>query len=318
MNIDKELQPLINIWIPLFDNNYKEKRIEVYKRPYLATIDFITHAISEITNSSKDEQMKPPWFGHWYKNAYHWYEENYGEALKKKGINTIKTFTIIDRIPYCVDIPNKKSEKQNNEESWLIIPNNVHDDEPVMSWIINKPTRTVIDKNDIENDIIKKTNLLRNIWVNLLITGFEEEKNDLYIKSIFDHITIFSDDIINNFHRGLTNSIWELNLAVEKAIKINLISKKAKFDYTHDVNKLYKIFLEMNKGVNDITITFLPSGKDAVKYRYAELIEKDLFNINLMYFESLEIINIALENIDKKIKAKNPKFLIRNPFYTGK
>jgi HEPN domain-containing protein len=320
MCIDKEFKELLNSWIPLFDEKYTNNKIEINQRPFRATIDFIKYAVTDIKNSTKEEQLSPPWFGYWHENIYAWYEEKYGDALKKKAdSDNLKSFIIINKIPYILNIPNKITLQNNdNKEYWLLFPNELQENENVFNWIINKPNLEYISKNQIEkiqNDIILKCNFLRNIWVNLLITDLGDKTKNNLLKDVLLQLEYFSDDIIINLNKSYTNSIWELSFAVEKSLKSNIYSKTKRIEKTHDLHKLYNDFIKLNSEVEKKELRWIPEENKVIKYRYGEIEEYDIEKMNQMYLEGIEIIDLSIKNIEKEIKMKNLKMLIKNPYY---
>jgi hypothetical protein len=319
-NIDKQLRTSFDLWLPMFDKRYDIRSIPISQRPYWAAVEFIKTAISDFKNTTIEVQLNPPWFDYWYENIYAWYKEKYGKALENNNNYDIDSFIIINNIVYQLKIPSAILTPKNNSNKlyWLIFPNKVQRTETPFSWIQNGPNPEIYNFKKVRKEIVEKVNLLRKIQIYLLTTLVQDNEHNIMLHSIPIHFRNFSNDLLTASRLEFSNSIWEMNLVVEKAIKVYLNSKNIKYKKIHDIYILYDDFCSLNPAIKKIDIKYLPPNNDAIKYRYGELIINNLSYMNHLYLESLKIVNSVLSQIKRDFTMNNFRILIKNPFFTGK
>ncbi len=314
--IDTNLQKFINDWIPLFDEVYTQKQIKVPDRPFKATIAFINKAILEVRNTTKDKLKGPPLFGYFYRHVYLWYKDHYGDALNRSTEDDyLTTYIIIRKLPYGLKIPKTlREDHTDNTAKWLVFPNEIMEYEVIWEWIINKPNMMSFkdeEMNKLEKIIRKRVNLLRNSYTNSITTNLYNKSIERMQTDIFTHLRNFSSEMVLNFNKGLSNALWELHLAMEKVLKIYLLQNKIAYNKVHDLDYLFKLTSLKNKRI-DRFITNFPQWKDAIKYRYGELVEINMNKVNKYYDGALETINYLIEMFDRDLKMRNGKFLYKN------
>lgn len=315
---NKEFEAVLNDWLELFDKKYTIERIDISSRPFMATYEFINNAVSEIVNTTKEELFKTPYFGYCYNLVHEWFIRKYGSALKKKtGKDYIKSFIIINNMPYSIVIPKNIIIKKNDRESKLIFANNVHENENIFEWIFNPPNLNTYFKETIRNSIIEKADLLRNININLMTTYVGHSECDTMLLSILNQLESLAEDIVNTKNYIFSDSIWQTSLAVEKVLKVSIYSKSGNFKKIHDLNELVKDFMQYYPNITISPINYLPQGNESIKYRYASKTINDIETAAKVYMEALELINLVLSSIKKKFIMENMEIVINNPYFRG-
>lgn len=205
---DNEFKTVLNDWLEIFDKKYTTLRVDIPSRPFMATHEFFDNAILDVKNSTKEEQTKPPFFRYWYDLVYEWFFKKYGAALKKDTeADYIKSFVIIWNMPYFISIPKNIIQKENDKQYRLIYPNNVHDSEDVLKWIQNSPNICNNMKKTIQDSIIEKVDLLRNININLMSTHIGDDECDNMLKSILAQLNSLAQDVVNSKRKIFSDSI---------------------------------------------------------------------------------------------------------------
>ena len=315
---DDDFSIILDSWIKLFDEKYTAERLDIPSRPYIATHDFFENAISGIQNSTKEDQLQPPFFSYWYDMVYEWFYKKYGAALNKKTESDfIKSFIIIYNMPYLINIPKKIIEKENDEKYWLIFPNNTHDNEDILKWIANPPNIQNHEKEKFKELIKKKTDILRNININLMSTHLENDECNNMLMTIFTQLESLVQDVLNSKKCEFSDSIWQISLAVEKILKVSTFSNRGSFRRIHNLQELLADFRSAFPNVHIGEILTLPHNNKSIDYRYGKKIINNIEDAEKIYCEAITIINTALSSIEKKIKMNNTKILIQNPYYKG-
>lgn len=127
-------------------------------------------------------------------------------------------------------------------------------------------------------------------------------------------------NILSNDGRTLSTAVWDSNFAAEQAIKCYLNqSLSAKVPNQHDVQKLATldtaatILQEVN-----YALEAMPSGKDALRYRYCELPTPPLSLVMKFYRATLVICRHFLNAYPRDIRFNNARFQLKFPPMPGR
>ena len=110
--------------------------------------------------------------------------------------------------------------------------------------------------------------------------------------------------------------MWEANFAAEQSIKSYLLQdQKATVPNTHDIEALHNLAIwevPPPQALLD-AIKLMPSGRDAVRYRYSEMTSPSLFTVIQRYEASQTICRHYTQILPRKFKLENAGFKMQAP-----
>jgi len=198
----------------------------------------------------------------------------------------------------------------------LKFPNKVLTDENPFDWVVSAPIKTALSSEEFKmlmQDASKRADRIRNIHSFIRIVPSKNEEMNTLLQHIPAHLEWFVDEYLLN--RKSSIGIWELNFAVESALKFNYFTNSGqKADYVHDLQKLYNNCLKALK-IDSKLLKYLPL--TPIAYRYGEKVINDSHGISNIYDEVLEIIEWALSTskTDYSVSGDGIEMVIRNPYF---
>lgn len=305
-------------FLEIIDDIYTDRSIPIDQRPFSAVYELIKSDHFEVHNATKEELLEPPWFYYWYIRVKKWYVDKYGkEALILTKKDNFKSYILIKNIPYAFLVPTTIKRKGESADLFVLkFPNKVLTDENPFDWVVSAPIKNALSSEDFEmlmQDASKRANRIRNIHSFIRIVPSKNEEMNTLLQHIPAHLEWFVDEYLLN--RKSSIGIWELNFAVESALKFNYFTNSGqKADYVHDLQKLYNNCLKALK-IDSKLLKYLPL--TPIAYRYGEKVINDSHVISNIYDEVLEIIEWALSTskTDYSVSGDGIEMVIRNPYY---
>ena len=309
----------------LIDRQLANQAVSVNQRPLKASILFVTDWIVEVAGEEKEnfktDFCEKQWFKGIYKKIYSWYCLRYGEAfnITTSSSSTITGVIIFYGTPFEVSIPLSVTGNIEipGEQVWFTIPNSILPDEDVVDWLENPPSLDALNQTLIKqlyHDLSYVGTSMRSIHVNLMTAEMKDEQIRGMARGIKSHLINAARDILQLDTNGVTYAYWELHLAVEKSIKVFLIQHGTTNPRNHDLLQLFEL-AEKEHGleVNKESIGALPTGKEAIQYRYAELPGTTTDYAVRIYNAVLDLVTTTTHALQRKITMDNASFLIQRP-----
>lgn len=243
-----------------------------------------------------------------------WYWEKYGELAKNPKTKVYSGIINPYGQPVLVKIPSTTSEIEvPNETAWLTFPDCLQESESLAEMI---QTPSILDKlPKYEKEVLlsefdEVVSMTRSINLNIRsVSELDAEATDM-AQGIWSHFEKAIVDILSFQNQQASIGCWELHLAIEKTLKVYLNQADGKKHFGHNLNALgnkAKIYIpELDLSM----IRSLPSDKDAIQFRYSELVQ-NVGKAVVYYKKALALVFFITSKLSRKHKFNNASFLIK-------
>ena len=292
----------------------------ISQRPFLAACEFVEEFISEIKGDTKKDYHTKNWFKDLYKYSITWYTKRYGSALYSKSKNYFKAVIFIYNSPFEIHIPEILVKKDDDGvHKWITFPNEVLPEENIIDWIINPPN---FKKNE---DIIRQINhqikevgtSIRTIRIGLMTATRDNEIISGMLSNIIQHLELAAEDILRNKVSGVSMAYWDMQMAMEKILKVYLMQRGVENPYDHKIVEMVKTSkVNFKMEIDDNLFKNIPTDKEAIKYRYGEISGTTPQYAFGVYKNVLQIIKLYSIQLKRKLTMNNASLKIANPPWT--
>lgn len=316
--VDK--QEVFSSIIKPFDDIYAKKRLPIYKRPQIITEIIVDKLLLEVSNIDiKTEAGKTKAYILVLHQVVDWYEKKYGKILvEDPSIKDRVSFVIYKGSPMPLSLPMTINYLENDKIPMLEFPEKTKRNENILSYLNNEDfvkSLSIQEKKYLKNKIKKVLDLYREINSNILSCKVQIQKGKI-ITDIWKHLDIAAKNITEDYLGGISFAIWELFFSVELTLKMLYYDKYGKQIGGHNIGKIIKSFTESLQVALDGSafIKKFPDDKMSIKYRYAELVEKDIYKVNAYYIVVLQFILTISKLFSREYRFKNLSISLINPY----
>ena len=105
------------------------------------------------------------------------------------------------------------------------------------------------------------------------MTSTKDNENIIGMSSnIIRHLELAVDDILRNKISGVSMAYWEMQMAMEKILKVYLMQRGEKNPYNHKLKEMVETSKNKFQMIIDTNLfKNVPSDKKAIQYRYGEI-----------------------------------------------
>lgn len=309
------LKDAIDEHLPSIDEMFQEAKIPIFQRFMRAAIAFVRIAIIESSVGTEEELLRSKAFYEVIVPLVNdWYWEKYGDLAKDPTNKILAGIITPYGQPLLIKIPcTTKKIEVPGETIWLKFPDCLQEGESLASMAQTKfsiDTLPVVERHKLQSEFSEIVSMTRSINLDIMVaTELDNEIRDM-ASGIWSHFEKAINDILSFRNQQASIGCWELHLAIEKTLKVYLKQASGKKHYGHNLNDLAN---KARGHLPDIELTIidsLPSDKDAIQLRYAELI-KSVDDATNYYKSALVLVSTLTKNIKRKISLNNASFLLK-------
>jgi len=317
---NKEFRELVYRHLPYIDEVLTEEQVPIYERFTQAAFIFVKTAVIEHESGTEEDifdsdgfrKILLPICNDWYFDKYgplahrRFYEQPSGEM---SGIATSYAQPLLLKIPKTTITIEKEGETV-----WLNFLDHLEQKESIKSFI--RPELkfdSLSDTNllNLKKEIVKTVHLSRSIYLNFMsIDDLDKDTSNMSL-GVWNHFEKAVSDVLSLRPEIATNACWELHLAIEKTLKVFIKQhNSAEKTLTHDLIKLVNTAKNYGLVLDDNALLELPKDKEAIKFRYAELITSPKQAAEY-YKNSLHLVKEVSCQFKRRVKFNNTSFLIK-------
>lgn len=311
----KDLQAAIYMHLPQIDEVLEEFRLPVHRRPYHASILFVQDYVIKVSPVTKEELIFGEHFSIIVNHAIDWYMGKYGQLAETPKKEILSGIARYQNQPVLLNIPftTSKIEKEG-ETSWLSYPDHLQPDEPHLDLFNAKIRLESLSETELETlkrEVEKVVALSRRTNISLMMaSGLNEDVKGM-AGSIWAHIEKGIADILSQKKENICVGCWELNLAVEKALKVYIKQFPTEKDpWGHELIELFEQANKLGLTLDKELLETLPTGKDAINMRYAKLQVDPRMAVE-HYLTALKLVCSITEQLKSEFSIYNASFLIK-------
>ena len=312
-----ELRKQMDRFLPQIDALLAEQGSRISSRPFDAACIMVKNFIT-IEGETKDGFFTKPWFTPIYWSILEWYEDRYGNALalgsQPVGIGVI----VVHGTPFEVRIPLilEKLEKPG-ELVWVTLPNGVLQEENVRDWVTTPPNWSSISSEDlveVDNRVTSVGRRIRSIHMDLISVEYKSENGYSLAGTIEPLLYAAALKIVSSNYADSQLAFGDIQLAVEKAMKLTLIERGLHPPKTHDLERLSQLLATQGLEINRDALNLLPSDEQILELRYGTRC-KNLGDVIMAYETMLDIVSPCTASLERSLVYDNPSFLMRIPLW---
>tara|TARA_R110002167_G_scaffold120156_1_gene297785 strand:- start:222 stop:1199 length:978 start_codon:yes stop_codon:yes gene_type:complete len=310
-----ELRKRIYEEMPFIDELLAESEIAIHKRFMLAGRMFVDYFVKESTFDSEEELLRSEAYRVVFLPIFNdWYWEKYGELAKGPGSDIYCGIVLAYKTPVRILVPATTSRGvEPGKLAKPTFPDRLEDYESIEEMLqtkfdLEKMPESV--KTEFKRHSKQIVGLIRSINIDLNMASNLTLDAEKLSKGIWSHMEKAANDILTLTSERASIACWDIHLAVEKTLKVLINDKKGKLEHGHNLKNLAENLSDTEPDINESMFKNLPSDKDAIKLRYAEII-KSVADAVSYYHESLEIISIIASKLEPKFGIKNASITLK-------
>ena len=310
--------------LPEIDQFLANKGESLSNRPHRAACFMVEHCIESIDGETKDGFLVKEWFGVLLSSVLDWYECVYGDAIRSNAKKTHTAVLLVRHTPTALEVPlSFFSPLQDDGTRWFTFASDILPEEDPLSWLLRPPKLSLLEKEELRVIVTEAAETSVNIRraSNGTLTIHKDHSRSMKHASLMlQYLERAAQDILSNEASALSTAVWDANFAAEQAIKCYLNqSLSAKVPTLHDVRELAKLATAAARPQEvDDALKAMPSGTEAVRYRYSELPTPPLSLVMKFYRATLVICRHFLNAHPRNIRIDNARFRLRFPPMPGK
>lgn len=317
------LDDLLNSELEWIDDLLAKTEREIAHRPLEAGILFVKHFVQAVREGGNEEAVNgeqpdqwltKPWFKKLMQTIDAWYRQKYGPAMKGRETPRFRSITVIYQTPFELVIPKTMTRPDKPGESvWLVFPVDIQPEEQVLEYIIDPPnleTMSLREKHRTEYAIGRIARTVRQIHHNLQSAERTYLEIDALLIAVQVHLDKAVNDLLDHQQRAVGSALYEMYMAVEKALKVVRIQVRGIAEHTHDLEKLLLDAKEVRPSLIAAIPTDMPSEKDANKFRYGKNPHKSVLDCVRLYYRILAFLVPVTDTLERRIRFENAQFKI--------
>ncbi len=316
--MSNDLREHIKEHMPYIDEILAEQNIPIPERFFSAGRLFVEIAVMDSTFESKKELLESEVYQECVLPLFNdWYFEKYGDLAKVSGKDVSSGIVVVYGKLVAVKIPATTIEVlEEGKLARMTFPDHLQESEKIEALIQPKFDIAKMDESSIEelrDQVAKVVALTRSINLDLNMVSNLIQPALAMAKGIWSHFEKGILDILTLQSERASIACLEIHLAIEKSLKVLIYSKTGelkKEQKNHDLKGLIKFLENYENGIDSSKLSNLPSNKDAIKLRYAEII-KEPIDAFRYYLIALEFVRDVVSRLEHELRIKNASVTIK-------
>lgn len=313
--MSNELKDHIDEHMPDIDEMLAEQNIPIHKRFFFAGKLFVETAIQKSSFQSNEELLKSEVYHECILPLFNdWYFEKYGDLAKGLGSDVYSGVILAYGQPVKLNIPATTNEVvEEGKLAKITFPDHLQESENLEDLIEPKFKLSKMEESsvcELRSQIERVVALTRSINLDLNMASNVNQPASDMAQGIWSHFEKGISDMLSLKNERASIACWEFHLAIEKSIKVLTHSKSGNSKHGHNLVDLITHLSKFESGVDSSGLAGLPSDKDAIKLRYAEMIKTPIDAFKY-YLVALEFVGDIVSRLEHKVDIKNASFTLK-------
>jgi hypothetical protein len=310
--------------MPYIDGGFEQSDMSLTERMLCAATTFVDELVFEVRNgdtveewTSSTDYVARPWFAIIYHHVKNWYRAQYGEALDVNEGGRGHGYVLVRSLPVEVTVPLTRSRvEMPGETAWLSFPQEVESDEDPLGWLGKSPTVAALgdsDRNALIEDVREVATALRSIRINSM--GIEPSDDTMYglLNGVPGEFESAAQKAVRNEAAGRPGALWNIHLAIERALKAFSQHKTGKFRETHNLFDLFDdvaghgIVAERNE------LKKMRRESVVIEHRYGLGDAPNVQEVFAAYKIGLTFVRSVVQSFKREISIGGGSFLLAKP-----
>lgn len=301
----------------LIDDELNARDTPLRSRPLKAATLFVKDFISEIKGDTKERYYEKPWFAAIFAGVLEWYRQKYGRAMEKRD-EGFPTVILIHGVPFSVSVPLTHSEADvPGKTVWLSFETRLGRDESPRSWIDSPPSLEALParaSNRLDRELAVLTTSIRTINLDLMTASVSAPAFDEMRSIALLSLANAGRHIREATKHSLPLAIWDLNYALENAMKCLILQGGSDFSHVHDLDLLLRETAKVGKRpFSKCSLRFLPKVKKVIAHRYGTALPGGLRAAYAAYFTALQRLVRITQKLNREGDFSGARILLKRP-----
>lgn len=313
--------------LPDIDRYLAEQDVAVSDRPLQAAITFVLNFVKAVQDKGTpsirpgdpQEFIASDWFAQLYADVAAWYDTRYPGVTEHSRDDRIVGVVMIAGTPFPMRVPTVRTRPGSSDTVWINFPDGVRDDEQALDWVETPPNFSTLsskehrDAGNAAHDIAHR---LRTIRTGLMGTTGQDTKFSGLKAGVLPRLRRAAELLLERDAESVQHAYWELQLAIEGALKALSQQQTGTFIETHDLFRLYDA-LTPAPGFSRDLLNHLPRWKEMMNLRYGQGTPQNRAECFQAYAYTLTIVAGAVSSMEK-MGVGQAEFEIGRPPWTAK
>ncbi|MFI5252980.1 MAG: hypothetical protein ACHQQQ_11185 [Bacteroidota bacterium] len=312
MMSDEEFEQHLISQLEIIDQFLTKNEIDLIDRPFVAADIFIKTCVLSVNGYPPDYYFVQPWFKQIIVPIKRWYMTKYGaNSIKRKDSRAkgvvLHTGALYElSIPLTVIVP-------KGEIREFIFPKEILSFETETDFVKDLPNfqPTSSEANSFYQDVRIAVNLTRSINNNLKNCNFRHEICRELSAGIEVHVQKAVDDILSGLNDRFLISYWEIQLALEKTMKVLIIQSDVQNIVTHNLITLWEALEKLKPGlIRKEHLLKFPEPQIVMQYRYGKGPKIKKVEVYNNYINALRILDVLTMEFEREVLGQNVVFYL--------
>lgn len=313
--MSNELKDHIDEHMPYIDEILAEQNIPINKRFFIAGKLFVETAIQKSSFQSNEELLESEVYRECIIPLFNdWYFEKYGDLAKGVGNDMYSGVVLVYGQPVKLNIPATTNEViEEGKLSKMTFPDHLQETEKLEDLIEPKFKLSKMEEIsvcELRSQIEQVVALTRSINLDLNMASHINQSASDMAQGIWSHFEKGISDILSFKNERASVACWEFHLAIEKAIKVLIHSKSGSGKRGHNLDDLIAHLSKFESGIDSSGLAGLPSDRDAIKLRYAEMIKTPIDACEY-YLIAIGFVGDIVSRLEHMVGIKNASFTLK-------
>jgi len=310
------LEDAIREQMPELDSALAARQLEPIHRPLTAAKIFVEECIVSIEGDTKDDYLDKPWFSTIYQTIYDWYLKRYGDRLHHTAHSVATGIVACLGALFRLEVPLViRTPADDPQQLWISFPDSVEASEDPLQWIEAPPNIDDLPADKRSNflsDVSDTASCLRGLHRDFNAAILPSDDHRKMAVTIPAHLSAGASYVAQSRNPG-NMAIWDWHMAAEKALKVYLHQRGSPPPNTHQLVTLYDLAVAASfEGIDRSAVERLPSGKEAVDYRYGQGAHHGPVDLAQLYKQYLHVCSAVGTRLERNLSVRgDTRFLIR-------
>jgi HEPN domain-containing protein len=313
--VSNELRDHVFELMPKIDELLEAQGTPIPNRFIAAGMLYVEYFVQDSTFESKDQLLESDAYRECVLPIFNdWYYEKYRDLTKNNVKISYLGVAFVYGQPIELKIPSTTSEiVEEGKLSKMIFPDHMQENEKIEEIIqpnINLEHMTEKLASDLKQQIAEIIAYSRSINIDINTSSKLEQSARNMSMGIWGHFEKGLSDILANKPELSAVACWEFHLAIEKSLKVLIHSKTSQGKHGHCLDDLIGWLKQHGCELDSSELERLPSDKDAIKLRYAEMMRQPIEAFNY-YLIALKFVADVCSKLDHEYELKNSSFTLK-------
>lgn len=303
--------------LELIDQLLIETNVELMSRPLHAATSLVRDGFIEIRGDTKEDFLGKQWFAAVFAMVLKWYQGKYGEAIEKteKGFPGV---VLIHGFPYVVQVPLTHGiPAEPGKSVWLSFELEVDEHETPRQWIEVPPSLGALSKGkatELDSDLRWLATSIRTINLRFMTAEYSRPKFDELRHASLLHLKNAASHIRENSRHSLALSAWDLNYALETAMKALIVQAGGTFSKLHNLKTLHADAERAGRAPFPASaLKGWPKPRKVIDQRYGKPVAGGAAPAFKLYRSAIDLLVLIAGSVHVKLDFSRARLLIARP-----